>query len=179
MKDFSELAESKLVIIYLLHKMSLPISLSYVQEFALDSEYMDYFSLSNYLMELSDSGYIRKNIENNKTTYSISEKGYKVLTLFDNLIPNYIKEKIDEYVRLNKIQVKKDLEIISSYEQIGENEFTVKCCAYENNSQIIEINLKVASKKYARTICENWKKDASKYYISFVKSLLEKNEEDK
>ena len=47
MKNSSQLAESKLIILYMLNKISLPMSLSYIQEFALASEYMDYFSLSN------------------------------------------------------------------------------------------------------------------------------------
>ena len=40
----------------------------------------------------------------------------------------------------------------------------------------MELSLKVASKKYANTICDNWKKDASKYYLSFIKSLLTNEE---
>ena len=42
----------------------------------------------------------------------------------------------------------------------------------------MEMNLKVASKKYANTICDNWKKDASKYYLSFMKSLLNSHNEE-
>lgn len=176
MKNSSQLAESKLIIMYMLNKINIPMSLSYIQEFALASEYMDYFSLSNYLSELTQSGYIIKNLEHNKTTYTISKNGYKTLTLFENLIPNSIKEKINEYVALNKNQIKKDLDIIAGFTEHN-NEYTVKCAVYENKVPLIELNLKVASKKYANTICDNWKKDASKYYLSFMKTLL--NSDDK
>ena len=177
MKNSSQLAESKLIILYMLNKISLPMSLSYIQEFALASEYMDYFSLSNYLSELTESEYIVKNIEHNKTTYTISKKGYKTLALFENLIPKSIKEKINEYVALNKNQIKKDLEIIATFKE-NNNEYSVKCAVYENKVPLIELNLKVASKKYANTICDNWKKDASKYYLSFMKSLLNSHNEE-
>lgn len=173
MKDFSELAESKLVIIYLLYKMNLPVSISYIQEFALDSECMDYFSLSKYLVELVEKRYISKNTENNKTVYSIEERGYKILNLFENLISIDIKEKIDNYVENNKKNLKRDLDIVAVYEQIHQNEFNVKCSAYENGESIMDISFKVSSKKYARKICDNWKKEAPSYYISFIKSLLE------
>lgn len=173
MENSSQLAESKLIIMYMLNKIKLPVSLSYIQDFALDSEYMDYFSLSNYLVELTESEYICKSIKHNKTTYFISKNGYKTLNLFENLIPNYIKEKINEYVKVHKNEIKKELDIVATFTENNTNEFSVKCGAYENNISIIEFNLKVGTKKYAKTICNNWKKDASKYYISFMKSLLE------
>lgn len=175
MKNSSQLAESKLIIMYMLHKVNLPMSLSYIQEFALASEYMDYFSLSNYLSELAESEYIIKNIEHNKTTYTISKKGYKTLHLFENLIPATTKEKINKYVAINKNQIKKDLDIVANFTE-NNNEYTVKCAVYENKTPLMELSLKVASKKYANTICDNWKKDASKYYLSFIKSLLTNEE---
>ncbi len=177
MKYSSELAESKLVIIYLLHKMNLPVSVSYIQEFALDSESMDYFALSSYLADLAENEYISKNVENNKTTYSIEEKGYKILDLFENLIPLNIKEKIDNYVKNNKSQLKKELDIIATYEKLYGEEYNIKCGAYENGVSVMELNFKVISKKYARAICDNWKKDAPAYYMEFIKSLLEGKEE--
>ncbi|WP_317367032.1 DUF4364 family protein [uncultured Tyzzerella sp.] len=175
MKNSSQLAESKLIIMYMLHKINLPMSLSYIQEFALASEYMDYFSLSKYLSELTESEYIIKNIEHNKTTYTISKKGYKTLNLFENLIPNSIKQKINEYVAINKNQIKKDLDIVANFTE-NNNEYTVKCAVYEDKKPLIELSLKVASKRYANTICDNWKKDASKYYLSFMKTLLNSDE---
>lgn len=176
MKNSLQLAESKLIILYMLYKMDLPVSLSYIQEFALASEYMDYFSLSNYLSQLTESEYITKTVEYNKTAYSISKKGYKTLNLFENLIPADIKEKINKYVELNKNQVKKDLEILANFKEEN-NEYTVKCAVYENKTPLIELSLKVNSKRYANTICDNWKKDASKYYLSFMKTLLSDDED--
>lgn len=177
MKHSSELAESKLVIIYLLHKMNLPVSISYIQEFALDSEVMDYFSLSYYIADLNENGYISKNIENNKTSYTVTEKGYKILDLFENLIPSYVKEKIDKYVDNNKNQLKKEIDITANYQKLHDEEYSIKCGAYENGTSLMEINLKVISKKYARAICDNWKKNAPDYYVSFIKSLLEGKED--
>ena len=176
MKDPSQLAESKLIIMYMLNKINLPMSLSYIQEFALTYEYMDYFSLSTYLSELTDSEYIAKNVEYNKTTYTITKKGYKTLSLFENLIPIDIKEKINEYVAINKNQIKKELDIVANFIE-NKNEYIVKCAVYEDNKPLLDISLKVTSKKYAKTICENWKKNPSKYYLSCIKTLL--NEGDK
>ncbi len=171
MKNSSQLAESKLIILYMLYKMDLPVSLSYIQEFTLAYEYMDYFSLSTYLSQLTESQYLEKTLEHNKTKYNISKKGLKTLALFENLIPKHIKEEIDNYVKENRSQVRKDLEVLANFIE-KDKEYVVKCAVYENKIPIIELNLKVNSKRYANTICDNWKKDASKYYLSFMRTLL-------
>lgn len=172
MKAPSQLAESKLIILYMLYKMNLPVSLSYIQEFALQAEYMDYFSLTAYLAELTQNEYILKNIENNKTTYIISDKGCKILSFFENLIPSYIKTQINEYVDLRKKNVKKDLQIISNFSKNDASEYIVKCGVYENKSLVMELSLNVASKEYAKIICDNWQENVNDYYPFFLKTLL-------
>lgn len=167
----SKLAESKLILMYLINKMNLPTSLSYVQEFTLSEEYMDYFTLSSYLVELEENGYINKTTENNKTNYTLSKKGYKTLELFDNLIDNSVKQNVDKYVDINKAQLRMELEVIANYTKYFD-EYIVKCGAYEEKIPVVEINLRVSSKEYAKKICNNWRKNPSKHYLSFVKSLL-------
>lgn len=176
MKDSSELAESKLIILYMINKMNLPVFLSYVQQFALESEYMDYFSLSTYLAELSNGEYLLKNIENNKTSYTISEKGLNILQYFSNRIPAHIKQKIDDYVFANKKKVKRELEVTSIYYENDSNDYIVKCGVYDNSALLMEINLNVVSKEYAKQICQNWKDNVDNYYLSFLKSLLNPSE---
>lgn len=177
MKDISELAESKLILLYMIHKMNLPVFLSYVQQFALEAEYMDYFSLSTYLAELSKNEYLLKNIENNKTSYTISEKGVNVLNYFSNRIPSYIKEKIDNYVLANRKKVRRELEVTAVYYENESNNYIVKCGAYEDSVLLMEVNLNVVSKESAERICKNWKDNVNTYYLSFLKSLL--NDENK
>lgn len=177
MMDSSKLAESKLILMYLLDEMDLPTSLSYVQEFTLSEEYMDYFSLSSCLAELEENAYINKTIEHNKTNYTLSEKGRKTLSLFDNLLEISVKENIDEYVSKTRDQIKQSLEVTANYTEYFD-EYIVECGAYEENSPVVEISLKVSSKKYAKKICENWKKNPSKHYLLFVKSLLAEQDTD-
>lgn len=171
MNDSSKLAESKLILMYLINKMELPISLSYIQEFTLAEDYMDYFTLSSYLVELAENKYIIKTVQPKKTSYVLSDSGKKTLRLFENLIAENIKENVDEYVQINKPQIKKDLDVVADFVEKGD-EFIVTCGAYENKIPLMQINLKVSSKQYAKEICKNWKNDASKHYLSFIKALL-------
>lgn len=173
--DTSQLAENKLIIIYMLCKMDVPVSLSYIQKFVLSSEYMDYFTLSSHISNLEENGYIIKNIEHNRSTYKVSERGREMLTLFENLISDNIKDDTDRYVKKNINQVKKEFSIVATYKKNADNDFSVICGAYEESSPLIELNIKVTTKKYAKIVCENWTKDASKYYLEILKFLLDKD----
>lgn len=172
MKNSADLAKGKLILMYMLNKMNIPVSLFFIQEFVLDSEYMDYFTLSEYLGHLSNNEYVLKSEALGKTTYAITPSGCSTLSLFDNLIDNDTKNDINEYVNINRSDVKKELEIMADFEIVKDGQFLVKCGAYENEIPLLEFNLAVSSRKYANTICDNWKKNTSKYYISFMKSLL-------
>lgn len=169
--DHSKLAESKLILMYLINKMEVPISLAYIQEFTLSAEYMDYYTLSNYLVELTESKYIIRSIQPKKTSYVLSDSGKKTLSLFENFIDDDIKLNVDNYVTLNQSQIKKDLDVVADFVEKGD-EYIVTCGAYENKVPLMQINLKVSTKQYAKEICKNWKDDASKHYLTFIKTLL-------
>ena len=57
-ESMSQLAENKLILLYLINKMSMPLSNSEICLFALEKDYMDYFSLQQYLGELVDSEFL-------------------------------------------------------------------------------------------------------------------------
>ena len=51
-----KLAEHKLIILHLLQKMGISLSNSEICQFLLEKNYMDYFSVQQYLAELESAG---------------------------------------------------------------------------------------------------------------------------
>ena len=68
------LAENKLIILYLIEKIEIPLSNSEICQFALEKNLMDYFSVQQYLSELVESGLLEMATENNSTRYTITAK---------------------------------------------------------------------------------------------------------
>lgn len=60
------LAENKLIILYLIEKIEIPLSNSEIWQFALEKNLMDYFSVQQYLSELVESGLLEMTTENNQ-----------------------------------------------------------------------------------------------------------------
>ena len=55
-----KLAEHKLIILHLLQKMGISLSNSEICQFLLEKNYMDYFSVQQYLAELESAGWLEK-----------------------------------------------------------------------------------------------------------------------
>lgn len=49
----------KLIVLYMLNRVTFPLSNAQLSEFILDREYTDYFTLQQALFELTDSSLIR------------------------------------------------------------------------------------------------------------------------
>lgn len=171
-KSTEKLAQSKIIILYLLHKINLPVSASHIQEFALSAEYMDYFSLSTYLAEMTSSGHLFTTKEDNQTCYILSEEGKQVLAYFKHLISDEIKSNIMEFVKKKHKEIRREFEVAAKYYASDTQNYTVKCGVYDGEETLMEINLSVISQEYAKLICDNWKENVNTLYLKMLKDLI-------
>jgi DNA-binding PadR family transcriptional regulator len=179
--DYSEeykKIEGKLLLLYLIDKMDIPLSNGQISQFALEEDYMDYFVLQQNLTEMTDSGFLDKFQDNNTTRYTILDKGIETLEYFEKRIPLEIRGKINKYVIDNRKTIKKDYEITSNYfYDHTNNEFIVKCGVYEDETMLMELNISVVSKEQAKTICANWKENVKTLYADILAALISKRED--
>ena len=103
-----KLAEHKLIILHLLQKMGISLSNSEICQFLLEKNYMDYFSVQQYLAELESAGWLEKTREQNNTRYTLTDDGEEVINYFINRISDEVKNEINVYVH-EKAQVKLDI----------------------------------------------------------------------
>lgn len=169
----SELATNKLILLYLLYKIRIPLSHAQITHFIMEKAYTDYFSLQQYLTELSDSELIIKQHDNHTTRYSIANKGIDTLKYFINRIPESIRFEIDNYIQKNRQQLKNELEITAEFIPKKHNEYIVHCKIKENDTTLIDIDINTASKEQAKNICSNWKNNAQDLYRSILSYLTD------
>ena len=94
------LAESKLIILYLIEKIEIPLSNSEICQFALEKNLMDYFSVQQYLSEMVESG-LRRRRRNSQLFYKA-----------------YIKLRQDRYKQLRHGKLKAHKSRICRYGQL-------------------------------------------------------------
>ena len=175
--SIKKLAEHKLIILHLLQKMGIALSNSEICQFLLAKNYMDYFSVQQYLSELVDAGCLDKTREQNNTLYTLTDDGEEIVNYFLNRISDEVKNEINIYVQENNKRVRNEYAITANYFPELNGDFLVKCgLCDDNGAPLMEINVAVVSKKQAQQICRNWKKHVKQYYGDFLSALAAEEE---
>lgn len=174
--SISQLAENKLIILYLVEKMGIALSNSEICQFSLEKNYMDYFSVQQYLAELVEAGWLEKNRDNNNTRYTLTTEGEEVIQYFINHIPDVVKEEINVYVQENSKRIRAEYEVTANYFLEMNNDYLVKCGLCDSDgSTLMEVSVSVVNKDHAQQICTNWKKNVSKLYGTVLSALIADN----
>lgn len=166
-----ELSLNKLIILYMTNIIDTPLTNSKISEFILNHNYTNYFSLQEFLNQMTTSGLLLTKTISNITQYSITDQGKQTLEFFENRIPNQTKEDVRKYLEDNKLEIRSTLEVFADYIPGTEGDFIVRCVASENKELIIDISLTVYDKDYAVLICENWKQNNHEIYKALLAEL--------
>ncbi|MEG2934885.1 MAG: DUF4364 family protein [Clostridium sp.] len=167
------LAEKKLLLLYIIDKIDLPISNIQLTEIVLENNFINYFTLQEYIDELISSNLIIKVNQNEKDRLTISSKGKEVLSLFKNRLSDEDINKLNTYIGLKMNLIKKEATISADYTIENGNSYVVSLSASENNIPLMEIKVTVASNKQARELCTKWKANPSDLYTKIIKVLSE------
>ena len=170
-------AENRLIILYLMYQMDMPLSWEHLYNFAVN-DYMDYFEFQTYITEMEQNGIIETNKDDNVTYYSLTDDGEKTVNTFSKLIPESKRKSIISYVRKNKGVIKKEYAVSANYFQYDENEYIVKCSFIEDDVTLMELNLTVVTKDMAKQVKKNWKQNVSTIYYNLLQSLLSDDSTD-
>jgi len=168
-----QLAESKLLLLYIFDRIEFPMSNPQITQFVLENDIMNYFVLQQYLGELKDSKFIIENQKDNEYIFIITEKGKSALSYFANRIPKSQIDKIDQLLNIQKKKLIKNTQIKADYIKLKDNEYLVKLDVIEKDLPIINLKLSVANNKQAKQICEKWRENAPSLYGQIIHLLIE------
>lgn len=169
--DNKTLAESKLIILYILDKINKPIENEALLKLVLSITDMNYFYFQQFLLDLLNTNYISCITENNESIYAITNSGKEVLELTKNIIPGLIKFKIDNGFKENLEQIKNELSVTAEFEPLEENGYAVKCKIIEDAKPLFELQTFAGSSEQAKNMVDNWKNNANIIYPKILEIL--------
>jgi predicted transcriptional regulator len=172
-ENSSELAENKLLMLYVLKSIKDPISNTQLTEIILENNFINYFTFQQYLSELEESRFVEYHEANDKKLLILTEKGDSVLSLFKSRISPSKISIIDEYIKEKISSIKKELTIHADY-TLGNDDssFIVDLKAIENQALLMELKLSVPTKNQATLICTKWKNNPSEIYNNVINILI-------
>jgi len=176
--DFKEI-DNKLLILYLVNRLELPISHSQITECVCGAELMDYYTLQETLAAMVETELLstdEKSAQNkNVTLYTLTDEGATTLEYFEQDVALQTRQIINRYVNENRGKIKKDFEVTATYfADMKNEEFQVKCAIYEDMRTVLELTIFADTREQAKQIEANWKSHADVLYRKIIENLTVK-----
>ncbi len=170
--DNETLAENKALILYLLNKVNKPLENTAFYKLLLTFEDMNYFYFQQFLLDLMENKYILKGTsEKNETIYEMTDEGRQAIGLVQDLIPGFTRFQIDNKFKEDLRSIEDEYSITADFIPESENSYTVVCKITENGKVTFEVKTFAGSREHAKSIVDNWKKNAIKLYPKMLKML--------
>ena len=171
-ENSAELAENKLLVLYVIKSLRQAISKTQLTEIILENNFINYFTLQQYISELETAKFVEYIEKNDKKLLTITTKGENVLSIFNDRISPIKRDIIDNYISKTIDNIKKELTIHSDYTIEKNNSFIVDLKALEDESLLIDLKISVPTKKQATSLCNRWKENPSDIYTKIVQVLF-------
>lgn len=166
-----ELAEFKLLVLFIINRVDMPISKSKITEIILENNFINFFTLQQYMDELLESSLLKYKEDEDKSKIVITEEGKGVLSLFKNRIDPEKVLQVDLYLKGKLNKIKDEISISGDY-TIDDNNYIVKLKAKEKKLILMELKLSVASKKQANDLIKLWKENSSDVYNKIIQIFI-------
>ncbi|WP_300379327.1 DUF4364 family protein [Clostridium sp.] len=175
-ENSAELAENKLLVLYVIKTLKYPVTNTKLTEIILENNFINYFTLQQYISELISSELLQYDTVNDKNLIYITEKGSSVLSFFSNRITPIKKKIIDDYLLTVEESIKKELTITGIYNLNKDDTYIVDLQALENDNLLLNLKVSVPTKKQASSLTNRWKENPSEIYNNIM-NLLFKDED--
>lgn len=171
--DDQTLAESKILLLYILSKVKKPISHNELLDLVLSIVDMNYFYFQQFLLDLLEDNYIFTYKQEGIDIYEITEDGKNAIDLTIDIVPGILKLQVDSKFKENLETIKDKFSISAEYTPLSEKEFSVRCKIVENNITIFDLQAHAGSRNQAKQIVDNWNNNATEMYPKLLEILVD------
>lgn len=166
-----QLAESKVLILYILSKIDKPVTNLELLDLVQSIEDMNYFYFQQFLTDLKENRYILEYEQEKQKYYAITVAGRETMKLTLDMLAGSIKVKVDRNLKNIMKKIENEESIYADFFPNKEDEFMINCGIKENNKKIFEVQVFSSSRDNSIKVIENWKKNATKIYPQIIELL--------
>jgi predicted transcriptional regulator len=166
-----ELAENKLILLYILSETGTPLSKNQITQVVLENSLMNYFSMQQFLSELVQKGLVLCYQDMGRHLYKIHSRGLEVLNLFSSRVPDKLKKDLQEYLNRKGVLLEREYSTRSSYLMEAPGVYSVYLKLIREGKASFEMNIPAVSEEDAKKICANWNNGAETLSRDIIKLL--------
>lgn len=162
----------KLIVLYMLNRVSFPLTAAQISDFILTREYTNFLTLQQVIRELTDTGLVDARTVRNRTQLLLTKDGKQTLDFFSQQISASIRQEIDEYLRENEMELRNEVSILADYYKSTSGEYEAHLKAKEGNVTLVDLIISVPVEETAAAICDNWQKKNQEIYQYLIEQLF-------
>ena len=136
----------KLIVLYMLNRVTFPLTAAQVSDFILGKEYTNFLTLQQVINELTDANLIS--------------------------IGDTIKQEIDSYFQENEFTLRNEVSVLGDYYKSTSGEYEAHLVAKDRGINLVDITLSVPVEETAAAICDNWQKKNQEIYKYLITELF-------
>lgn len=155
---------NKLLVLYMLNRVSFPLTQAQIYDFLLERNYVNFMNLQRAITELVDTGFVTAQSRHNRTYLTITAEGQETLSFFKNRIDTSFKQEIDEFFNLNEFKLRNETSVFADYNKVFSGEYEVHLTAKEKDVTVVAVTLSVPNEDTAEIVCSNWQKKNQDIY---------------
>ena len=162
----------KLIVLYMLNRVSFPLTAAQISDFILTREYTNFLTLQQVIRELTDTGLVDARTVRNRTQLLLTKDGKQTLDFFSQQISASIRQEIDEYLKENEMELRNEVSILADYYKSTSGEYEAHLKAKEGNVTLVDLIISVPVEETAAAICDNWQKKNQEIYQDLIEQLF-------
>ena len=162
----------KLIVLYMLNRVTFPMTTAQVCDFILEKEYTSFLTLQQVINELTDARMISSRTIRNRTHLSITPEGRETLSFFENRISDAIKQEINTFFRENEFALRNEVSVLGDYYKSTSGEYEAHLVAKDRGISLVDITMSVPDEATASAICDNWQRKNQAIYQHLIQELF-------
>ncbi len=163
----------KLMVLYLLKKVSFPMTNSQLAEFFTEKEYTEFFHFQTIITELCDANLVQAIKTRKAEQYEMTREGEDALYYFGKKLSPELKESMDGYIREHKYQLRDEVNVSADYYPSSQGDFVVHGEIREGKSKLLTLELSAPTQEQADALCDSFEKHHQDLYAYIIKKLFE------
>lgn len=175
MREVDDPVTIQYIILFTLKKADKRVTHSQLTCLTLDRCNINFANFQIALDNLVQIEYVRilpNALDEKMPIYELTDKGKEANSFFENQIPIYIREQIEEHIAPFFEEEKLKKSVKAQLVPINDKEYNVKLALYESISPLMELSFYAGSRKTAAAIIRNFKSNPEKVYNEILTSII-------
>lgn len=170
--NYTEIAQNKLIILYLLSRQEVMIQKTRIVYIMLECSLMNYFTLLETIDELIGDKMITQKNTVGGAVLGISAKGIKTASHFFESIPKGIRKRVNEQIKLIREKEEFDEMVTAKAVETDIDVFEAQLWLRERDIDLMNLKILAGSKDEALRICKKFKENHEEAYRHIISYFL-------